>query len=77
MSSIGQNSTISEHGDVAQNIVMLHIELNGITKYSNMIAVILPADPPPPPPDLMVKKSKFDFSEHCHVAYQILLNHEI
>ena len=27
-----------------QNIVMLHIKLNGITKCSNMVAYILPAD---------------------------------
>ena len=27
-------------------MVMLHIKLNGITKYSNMEAIILPADSP-------------------------------
>ena len=31
-----------------QNMVMLHIILNGLTKCSNMIANILPADPPHP-----------------------------
>ena len=31
-----------------QNMVMLHIKLNGITKCSNMVANILPADPPLP-----------------------------
>ena len=30
---------------------MLHINLKGITKCSNMVANILPADPPPPPHD--------------------------
>ena len=29
-----------------QNMVMLHIKLKGITKCSNMVANILPADPP-------------------------------
>ena len=28
---------------------MMHIKLNGIMKYSNMVANILLADPPPPP----------------------------
>ena len=59
--SISQNLTFSGHGHVAyqikcnpvkiqlfQNMVMLHIKLNVITKYSNMFANILPADPPPP-----------------------------
>ena len=32
-----------------QNMVMLHIKFIGITKCSNMVANILPADPSPPP----------------------------
>ena len=35
-----------------------------------MVANILPADPPTPVP-LGVKRSKFIFSEHGHVVYQI------
>ena len=33
-----------------QNMVMLHIKLNAITKCSNMAANTLPATPPPPDP---------------------------
>ena len=45
MGLIGQNS-------IFQNMVMLHIKLNGITKCSNMVANILHADPPPLPTTL-------------------------
>ena len=61
MGSIGQNSTF-------ENMVMLQIKLNGITKYSNMVAIISPADPPP---DLRVKRQNSTFSEHDHVQNQI------
>ena len=55
---------------------MLHIKLNGITKFSNMVVSILPADSLPPTTlggwGQEVKKSKFFFfSEHGHVTYQI------
>ena len=54
---------------------MLHIKLNGITKYSNFIANILPADPPPPPQKksltLGSKGLNSMFSKHGHVAYEI------
>ena len=40
MGSIGQNSTLSEHGHVVYQI-------KGIMKCSNMVANILPADPSP------------------------------
>ena len=58
-------------------MVMLHIKLTGIMKFSNMVVNILPADPPPPP-TLRGQKVKFHyfFSEQCHVAYQIKGNHE-
>ena len=57
----------------------------GITKCSNMVANVLPAEhppPPPPPPSSTTlgdgfKRSKFNFSEHVHVAYQIYWNHEM
>ena len=46
----------------------------GITKCSNMVATILPADPRPPYP--RGQKVKFNFSGQCHGAYQIKGNHE-
>ena len=71
--SIGQNSTFLEHGHVA------YIKLKGITKCSNMVANVLPADRPLSPMMTLgngVKRSKFNFSEHGHVAYQIEGNPE-
>ena len=44
MGSIGQNSTISEHGHVAYQIKENH-------ECSYRVANILPADPSPPPPN--------------------------
>ena len=41
---------------------------------SNMVANILPTDHHPPPPSILgagVKRSKFNFLEYGHVAYQI------
>ena len=36
-----------------------------------------PLRPPlPTPPTLAVERSKFHFSEHCHVAYHIKGNHK-
>ena len=57
MGSIGQNLTFSEHGHVAYQI-------NGITKCSNTVANIMPADPLPL--DLWdgVNRSKFDFFQN-------------
>ena len=52
---------------------MLHIKLKGITKCSNMVANIFTAEPRPRGG---VNRSKFIFSEHGHVAYQIQGNHE-
>ena len=56
-----------------QNIIMLHIKLNGIRICSNMIANILLADPPPPPNP---RGQNSTFSKHGHVAYQIKSNRE-
>ena len=68
--SVGQNSTFSEHGHVAYQIKEHH-------KCSNMVANTLPADPPPPPTLGMGSVGKnTTFSEHGHVAYQIEENHE-
>ena len=55
-----------------QNMVMLHIKFNGITKCNNMVANILSADPSLPTTILGdgARRSKFIFSEHGHVAYQ-------
>ena len=41
MGSVGENSTFSEHGDVAYEIKKNH-------ECSNIVAHILPADPLPP-----------------------------
>ena len=61
-----------------QNTVMLHIKFNGITKCSNMVAIILPADPPPPCMPLTRSISqKSTFSENGNVAYQVKWNHEM
>ena len=61
-----------------QNMVMLHIKLKGITKCSNMVAIILPADTDLSPRQGMgsIGQKSF-FSEHGHVAYQIKGNHEM
>ena len=69
--SKGQNSTFSEHGHVA-----FHIKWNH--ECSNMVAILLPADPPPPPnPTLWGSKGQNStFSEHGHVAYQIKGYHD-
>ena len=42
-----------------------------------MVASIFPAEPPPPDPRDGVNRSKFNFLEHGHVAYQIKWNHEM
>ena len=68
--SVGQNSTFSEHGNVAYEIKENH-------KCSNKVANILPADLPPPPTMRMGSVGKNStFSEHGHVAYQIKENHK-
>ena len=59
---------------LTEHHLMLHIKLKGITKGSNVVANILPADlpnPTPLDPEDGVKRSKFTFLEHGHVAYQI------
>ena len=38
-----------------QNMVMMHIKLNGITKCNNMVANILPTDPPNDPRGQKIK----------------------
>ena len=50
---------------------MLHIKINRIKKYSNMVAIILPADPLPH----LTLGSKGQI--HGHVAYQRKWYHEI
>ena len=59
-------------GQLYQNMVMLHIKLNGIMKCSNMVANILSADPSRP---WRSKVQNSIFSEHDLVAYQIKGNH--
>ena len=60
-------STFSEHS-------LLHIKFKRITKCSNMVANILPADPVSL--NLVSIGHNSTFSEHSHVAYQIKENHE-
>ena len=58
---------------------MLHIKVNGIKKYSNMVASILHADPRPPTHLTKGMGSigkNLTFSEQGYVAYQIKENHE-
>ena len=64
--SKGQNSTFSEYGHVEYQIKWDH-------ECSNMVAIILPADPPS---TQGVKRLNPTFSEHGHVAYQIKGNYE-
>ena len=56
-------------------MVMLHINLKGITKCSSMVANILPTDPYPttPHPTLGIESlgQSSICSEHGHVTYQI------
>ena len=78
MGSIGQNSTCSEHGHVAYQINGNHeMQQHG----SKCFARRTPLPPPPPPSSTTLgdgfKRSKFNFSEHGHVAYQIYWNHEM
>ena len=57
---------------------MLHIKVNTITKFSDMVANILPADTPSlyVPWGIVAKLQNSNFSEHGHVAYKIKENHE-
>ena len=55
MRSISQNSTF-------QNMFMLHIRLNGITNYNNMVANILPID-------LWVKIQLFQNMVMLHIKF--------
>ena len=54
-----------------QNMGMLHIKLKGITKYSRMIVIILPAD------THLTLGSNSTFSKHAYVAYQMKGNRKI
>ena len=56
---------------------MLHIKLKGITKCSNIVANILPADPPPSTLGIRSIGQNLIYAEHGHVAYQIKGNHEM
>ena len=68
MGSVGQNSTLIDHGHVAYQI-------KDHNECSNMIINILPTDPPPPLGRGSVGQN-LTFSKHGHVAYQIKENHE-
>ena len=60
-----------------QNIVMLHIKLNGITNAATWYQIFCPQTPVPHDPVGRGQKVKLQlFSEHDHAAYQIKLNHE-
>ena len=62
MGSIDQNTTFSEYGHFANQIKENH-------ECSKIVANILPVDSPDPWD--WVSRSKFNFSEHGPVAYQI------
>ena len=51
---------------------MMHIKLNGITKYSNMLANILPADPLP---DLRAKGQFFQNMVMLHIKLNELMKY--
>ena len=58
-------------------MVILHIKLNGITKCSNMVANILPADPPPPDPGVEVQKVKIPLIKNMvmlHIKLKGIMN---
>ena len=57
-------------------MVMLHIKLIEIMKYSNMVANILPADPSPTHLTLVMGLigQNSTFSDHGHVAYHKCTN---
>ena len=71
MRLIGPNSTFSEHGHIAYQIIL------GNHECSNMVAKFCPQSPlastplpsPPPDPEGGVNRSKFIFSQHGRVAY--------
>ena len=63
--------------ELFQNMVMLHVKLNGILKNINMVANIFPQTPSHPPTlGIGSIDHNSTFSEHGHVAYQIKTNHE-
>ena len=66
MGSIGQNSTLSEHGHVAYLIKGNQEMQQHGSKYFA-----------PPQPKRCVSRSKFNFSDHGHVECQIKGNHEM
>ena len=71
MGSIGQNS-------VFQNIVKLKIQFKGITKFNNIVANILPADPSPSLGD-GVSRSKLNFFQiivMLHIKLKRITNAE-
>ena len=57
---------------------MLDIKRKGVTKCSNMVENILPAEPAPPPrhKKKVSKGLNLNLSEHGHDAYQIKGNHK-
>ena len=56
-------------------MAMLHIKLNGITKYRNMVANILPADPHTHLTLVMGSTSQNStFSEHGHFKLRRITN---
>ena len=59
-----------------QNMVILHIKKRIPNVASWYQIICLQSPPPPPPPGDRVNRSKFNFPEHGHVAYQIKENHE-
>ena len=70
MGSIGQSQFL-------QKMIVLHKKLMGIMKCSDIVAIILTADPLPHDPRGWGQKVKSTFSEHGHVAYKIKGNHEM
>ena len=70
MGANDQNSTLSEHGQVAYQIKKNQ-------ECSNMVATILPADPPPPPdPVEGIYRSIYNFFTTWSFACQIKENQE-
>ena len=59
-----------------QNMVMLHIELKGITGAAtcNMVANIMPPDPPPDPGGQKVKIQLFQNMVILHIKLKAITN---
>ena len=65
MGSIGQSSSFF------RTWVIVTYQIKGITKCSNTVANILPADPLPPSPGDWVSRSNSTFSEHIKLRKRI------